>query len=188
MRKTRITPSLVIAVLALVVSLGGTSVAGFAVGRAHGKTNGNHLIKKHSLSGNRLKPGTVTGTQVAASTLGIVPHASVADAVPVPALVPLTAFGLWTVGTDRACGARKDVAGFVHLQGDIGLHQISANTPMTILPVGDRPAGTSYFGVGSGTDGATPGVVRVSPDGEVSLVAGDSPYVALDSIEFYAAG
>jgi hypothetical protein len=154
MKTTRVTPSLVVAVLALVVSLAGTGAMGYAAGRAH----------------------------------GTVPHASVADALPAPALVPLTAFGLWTVGTDRACGARKDAAGFVHLQGDIGLHVISANTPMTVLPPGYRPAGTTYFGVGSGTNGATPGVVRVSADGGVVLVAGDSPYVALDSIEFYAAG
>jgi hypothetical protein len=186
MTNTRVTPSLLIAVLALVVSLAGTSAAGYAVGRAHGKANGNHLIKKHSLSGNRLKPDSVTGAQLSESTLGTVPHAAVADSLPAPALQPLTAGGLWTVGTDRALGARKDAAGFVHLEGDIGLHQISNNTVMTTLPPGDRPAATSYFTVSTGTGGATPGVVRVSNNGDVAFVSGTDSYVALDSIEFYA--
>jgi hypothetical protein len=38
--------------------------------------SGNSLIKMNSLSGNRLKKGSVTGKQIALSTLGTVPSAT----------------------------------------------------------------------------------------------------------------
>jgi hypothetical protein len=41
--------------------------------------NGNSLIKVNSLSGNRLKSGSVTGKQIKASTLGTVPSAVTAQ-------------------------------------------------------------------------------------------------------------
>ena len=41
--------------------------------------SGNSLIKVDSLSGNRLKSGSVTGKQIAVSSLGTVPNAAKAD-------------------------------------------------------------------------------------------------------------
>ena len=68
--------SMVVAVTALVVAASGTAVA------ATNLTNGDSLIAKHTLSGNRLRNNTVTGQQIKVSSLGTVPsatHASTAD-------------------------------------------------------------------------------------------------------------
>jgi hypothetical protein len=72
---SRRTPSasMVVAVLALVVAASGTAVA------AGSLANGDKLIAKNSLSGNRLRKQSVTGTQVNLSKLGKVPHAKQAD-------------------------------------------------------------------------------------------------------------
>jgi hypothetical protein len=64
---------MVVAVAALVVALGGTASAAF------GPLRGDTLIKKHSLSGNRLKNHTISGAQVNLSRLGKVPNATTAD-------------------------------------------------------------------------------------------------------------
>jgi hypothetical protein len=72
----RPSPAAVVAVLALVVSVGGSA---YAVGKIDGKT-----IKSHSISGAKLKKDTVKGGQVDESTLGEVPsaaHAGTADQV-----------------------------------------------------------------------------------------------------------
>jgi hypothetical protein len=68
----RPTATTTLAVGALVVALSGTAVAVTA-------QNGNKLIKKHTLSGNRLHNNTITGAQVKESTLGQVPSAASAD-------------------------------------------------------------------------------------------------------------
>jgi hypothetical protein len=60
-------------VLALVVAASGTAVA------ASGLANGDNVIAKNSLSGNRLRNHTVTGEQINLSKLGTVPTASHAD-------------------------------------------------------------------------------------------------------------
>jgi hypothetical protein len=65
--------SMVVATLALVVAASGTAVAGVRL------AIGDKLIRPHSLSGNRLRNHSVTGTQVAAGTLGQVRSAKNAD-------------------------------------------------------------------------------------------------------------
>jgi hypothetical protein len=70
----RPSPAMVVACLALIVSLGGTAVAA-------GLLNGSK-IKKHSIPGNRLKSNTLTGAQIKESKLAVVPkatHAVTAD-------------------------------------------------------------------------------------------------------------
>jgi hypothetical protein len=64
--------SMLVAITALVVASGGTALAA-------GLVNGDKLIKKNSLSGNRLRNHTVTGTQVNLKKLGKVPSAVNAD-------------------------------------------------------------------------------------------------------------
>jgi hypothetical protein len=72
------TPSMAVAVTALVVALGGT-----ATGASHLLSGSK--IKKNSIPANRLKKNSVTGTQVNESKLGTVPsaanatHAATAD-------------------------------------------------------------------------------------------------------------
>lgn len=63
---------MVVALTALVVAMSGTAIAATQM-------SGDKLIKKNSLSGNRLRKHTITGTQVNLSKLGKVPTASVAS-------------------------------------------------------------------------------------------------------------
>jgi hypothetical protein len=67
-------PSMIVALIALVVAMSGTAVA------ASKLVSGDNLIKKGSLSGNRLRAHTLTGTQINMSLLGKVPSATAADA------------------------------------------------------------------------------------------------------------
>jgi hypothetical protein len=68
-RRRRPSAAMVVAVIALVVAATGTAVA------AGGRVDGDSLIKKGSLSGNRLRDRTLTGLQIKASSLGTVPTA-----------------------------------------------------------------------------------------------------------------
>ncbi len=72
--KQRPSPALVIALVALAIALSGTAVAA-----TNAVVSGDSLIKPKSLSGNRLKNHTVTGTQVNLAKLGKVPTAAKAD-------------------------------------------------------------------------------------------------------------
>jgi len=64
---------MIVALIALVFAMSGTAVA------ASKLVSGDKLIKKASLSGNRLKKDTVTSTQIKENTLGKVPSATKAD-------------------------------------------------------------------------------------------------------------
>lgn len=75
--RRRPSPAMVVALIALIIALGGT-----AAGRLIRLVSGDSLIRKHSLSGNRLRKHTLTGTEINMSKLGVVPgarHASTAD-------------------------------------------------------------------------------------------------------------
>ena len=69
----RPSPSMVVALLALIVAASGTAVA------ASKLRSGDKLIKKHSLSGNRLRNHTITRGQINFKKLGKVPRARNAD-------------------------------------------------------------------------------------------------------------
>lgn len=69
----RPSPSMVVALVALFFAMSGTAVA------ATHLVSGDSLIKKSTLSGNRLRKHTVTGTQINLSKLGKVPSAVHAD-------------------------------------------------------------------------------------------------------------
>jgi hypothetical protein len=68
-----------IAVLAAAVVA--VAAAGSATAVTSHRGDGDALIATHSLSGNRLRNNTVTGTQIKESTLGTVPSAKTAAAV-----------------------------------------------------------------------------------------------------------
>ncbi len=68
--RRRPTPSMVVSVIALVLAAGGTAVA------AGHLIRGDRLIRKRSLSGNRLRNHTLTGKQVNMAKLGTVPSAA----------------------------------------------------------------------------------------------------------------
>lgn len=67
-------PSMIVALIALVVAMSGTAVA------ASKLVSGDNMIKKGSLSGNRLRAHTLTGAQINMGLLGKVPSAAQADA------------------------------------------------------------------------------------------------------------
>jgi hypothetical protein len=69
--RLRPTPALIVATLALVVALGGTSYAAV-------KIDGS-AIADHSIAGDKLKKNTVTGKQIKESSLDPVPQAANAD-------------------------------------------------------------------------------------------------------------
>ena len=66
----RPSPAMLVALLALLIAAGGTAIA------ASRLVNGDKLIKKASLSGDRLRGHSVTGAQIKLSSLGTVPAAS----------------------------------------------------------------------------------------------------------------
>jgi hypothetical protein len=72
-RRRRPSAAMVVAVIALVVAATGTAVA------AGDRVDGDSLIKKGSLSGNRLHDHTLTGLQLRLSALGTVPKAKDAE-------------------------------------------------------------------------------------------------------------
>lgn len=69
--KVRISPAFVLAFVALIVALGGSAVAGVPAKVARAISGSS--IKKHSISGVRLKNNTLTGKQIAETKLSIVP-------------------------------------------------------------------------------------------------------------------
>ena len=87
---TRVSPAMVVALAALVLSLGGTSFAEGAATRI-GKLVSGSKIKRASIPGNRLikggvtgdriKSNSITGKQINESSLGIVPSAATAKKV-----------------------------------------------------------------------------------------------------------
>src|SRR5438067_3869571 len=70
-RQPRRKPSaaMIVAILALVVACSGTAIA------AGSLVSGDSVIKKRSLSGNRLRNHTLTGAQINLKKLGTVPNA-----------------------------------------------------------------------------------------------------------------
>jgi hypothetical protein len=70
--RRRPSAAIVISIVALVIAASGTALA---AGRL---VSGDSLIKRHSLSGNRLRNETITGQQIRLDTLGQVPRAKTA--------------------------------------------------------------------------------------------------------------
>ena len=77
--RRRPSASMVVAVIALILAASGSAIAASAL------VNGDKLIKKHSLSANRLRNHTLTGKQINLKRIGTVPsavdasHANTAD-------------------------------------------------------------------------------------------------------------
>jgi hypothetical protein len=113
----RRTPSapLVISILALVLAASGSAMA------ASKLVSGNSLIKKGSLSGNRLQNHTLTGTQINLGKLGTVPNAAKAGSATTAGSAPISTVTYVTVnGSDpsdavlpltASCPSGTDVIG-----------------------------------------------------------------------------
>ena len=78
LRPRRPSPAMVVACLALAVSLGGTAVAATTI-------NGG-LIKNRTIGAKKIKKNALTGTEIRESSLGKVPKATKADSATLAAL------------------------------------------------------------------------------------------------------
>jgi len=150
-------PAMVVAVMALVVAASGTAVAASAL------VNGDKLIRKGTLSGNRLRDHTITGRQVKLSKLGTVPsaafaanagHASSAttatnatnatvaakaNSLPPLQWTPLSLINGWQDynapgDANRTPAYAVDAQGIVHLRGAIMNPSTTANEEFAVLP------------------------------------------------------
>jgi hypothetical protein len=183
----RVAPSSLVACLALVVALCGTTLAGYAAGKARG----DQLVRKHSLSGNRLRADTITGAQVAEGSLGAVPradhadhadHADRADRTPLPAVTALPLGPGWAALDDHtAPGYWVDSSGLVHL---VGAAHRTTGSSLTIgtVPAGLRPVLLVEFP--AYTYAGAPGAVQVEELGGVDLVSGNAAFVSLEGVSY----
>jgi hypothetical protein len=128
-------------------------------------------IKKDSMPGNRIVSNSVTGTQIAESTLGHVPYANKAGtAAKLSPLVwhKLTLAGGWSViSNDGAPAYAVDAQGIVHLRGAICC---GTGTQAFSLPAGARPSKIAYLLVFS--QGAYAAELAVLPTGKAYLYPG----------------
>lgn len=104
LKRGRPSPAMIVAIIALIVGLTGTAVAGVAtISKISGKTvkkntlPGNR-IKKDTLSGDRITKDTVTGKQVQESSLSRVPDSSKLGGLTPDAFQPVAQWAL--VGAD----------------------------------------------------------------------------------------
>lgn len=130
--RRRPSASMIVALVALVVAMSGSAVA------ASRLVNGDKLIRKRTLSGNRLRKHTLTGTQINLKKLGTVPKAKSA--------------------ASARHAASADTAGHA-TSADTAGHATSADSATNAASLGGRPASgylTTADRIGTG------GVVKVA--------------------------
>lgn len=96
--RRRPSAAMVVAILALVVAASGTAVA------ASRLVNGDTLIKRDSLSGDRLRADSITGRQIKLSSLGQVPKAKTAVNAEALGGHPASAYALAATSTGIRSG------------------------------------------------------------------------------------
>jgi hypothetical protein len=129
--------AMLVAIVALVVAASGTAVA------ASKLVSGDSLIKKNSLSGNRLRNGSVTGGKIKLSSLGTVPsagHATSADSAS-------TATNA-TNATNAATAGSAPIAKLTYVTATVSVPGDSTLTTGTA----NCPAGTDVTGGGGRID------------------------------------
>jgi hypothetical protein len=206
----RPSPALVIALIALFVSLGGVGYAAISVGTREIRNNAirtqdvrnNELrgtdVRNSSLSGRDIAFNSITGDDVRESTLNF--GTALFDGRPVnepPRFLGApgapTLGGGFRAATASECsgclapGFWRDGIGVVHLQGAI---QGPDGGLLLTLPDGYRPVGNARFAVLSTSSGSdSTGVLTVGANGNVVLTNGDFDGVtSLDGVTFRAAG
>jgi hypothetical protein len=185
----RPSPSMIVALAALVIAMGGTAIA------ARSLVNGDRLIAKRSLSGDRLRSHTLTGKQIDLRKLGSVPTARNASALggqpasgyaPARPLVYTNAAlaGGWTQGANgHAPGFAIDPFGVVHLRGTLASG--TEGTPAFDLPARMRPSAVVELPIY--TLGETEGLLFIGTDGSVvPWGTNASAYTSLEGLTFSA--
>jgi hypothetical protein len=139
---------MVLAVLALVVAASGTAVAAMTA------MSGDSLIKKRSLSGNRLRNHTVTGNQIKLSSLGTVPsatHAATADTATsaTHAATADTATNATTAvnATNAATAGAATISRVTYASSTISV--FTSGVPAGVLATASCPTGTVVIGGGA---------------------------------------
>jgi hypothetical protein len=165
-------PALVVAMLALIVALSGTSAAD--VKRL---VSGDKLVKKHSLSANRLRQHSLTRAQINMAKLGTVPAADVAGSITAPEAFHEIS-GAGEPGFQNGCGNVGggtgtaaffvDREGVVHLRGRYTCP--AAGSTAFTLPAGYRPGGLQQFALAAAGAGTA---VAISDSGTVACGATD---------------
>jgi len=182
----RLSPAMIVSLIALFVALGGTSYAAIttlpanSVGTAQLKNSsvGTAQLKNSAVTGPKIANGAITAAKVSKSAL---PAATVVGALGAPAYA-----GNWdSAATSDAEGVSfyKDPWGIVHLQGSAVNNQATTDTIFT-LPPGYRPAGEIYFAVYGG--GPNVAYVQVRSDGEVIAFVQPNTYISLSNVSFRA--
>ena len=205
----RPSPALVIALIALFVSLGGVGYAAISVGTREIRNNAirtqdvrnNELrgrdVRNSSLTGADVALNSITGADVRESTLDF--GTALFNGRPVNEPVRFLGAGGHPFGagfrgaTPSECagclapGFWRDGIGVVHLQGAV---QGPDGGVMLTLPDGYRPSGNARFTVLSSSSGSdSTGVLTITPGGAVVLTNGDFDGVtSLDGVTFRAAG
>jgi hypothetical protein len=208
-RLRRPSPALVIACLALFVSMGGVSY-GFATGEVDGREIKNGAvtnldirngtittkdlrnnevrgadIRNSTIGGRDVALDTLGGNDIKESTLGKVPDADYLDGVDSNAFVrkEAPAFTPLTLTGGAATVTGETAPGYdVDTSGYIHLQGTfnSAAGPAFTLPAGFRPVGPSRFIV---RDNTTPRILTITPTGDAT-VAGATGDVSLDGVTF----
>ena len=136
----RPSPAMAVALVALVIAASGTAVA------ATGLVSGDKLIKKNSLSGNRIRNKTLTGQQINLTKLGKVPNAAKADTA-----TSAGSAGTATNASNANHAASADTATNA-TNATNATHATSADG-LTALPSGQSESGTFSGAGGSSTSG-----------------------------------
>jgi hypothetical protein len=142
--RRRPSAAMVVAILALVVAASGTAVAATKL------VNGDSLIKKNSLSGNRLTNRSVTGAKIKVGSLGMVPsaaHATSADTA--------TSATNATNATNATSAGSAPIAKLTYVTTPFTVPDDGTDTTGTAT----CPAGTNVTGGGASIADTTNGIV-----------------------------
>jgi hypothetical protein len=206
--RDRISSAHVLALIAIVLALGGNAVAFTlgknSVGTKQLKKNSvtTAKIKKQAVTAAKVRKGTLTGKQINAATLGTVPVAQTANTIAAPegwhevGMPGEPAFqGEWhnAPGFIETVAFYKDQEGVVHLKGTA----VPGTSPTVFqLPSGYRPAAgrTERFAVGCSGGPCAAGTSSVIVAGPNTLPGFDGAIVAptavsnisLDGVTFRA--
>jgi hypothetical protein len=147
--RRRPSAAMVVAIAALVVAMSGSAIAASTL------VGGNSLIKKNSLSGNRLQNHSVTGSKIDLSTLGTVPSATNA-----------------TNATNAASASIAKVT-YVASTATVQPPNPNATSPTPATPAtATCPAGTTVIGGGATVSNEDDGLVNDSyPNGMTAWTA-----------------
>jgi hypothetical protein len=144
--RRRPSAAMVVAIVALVVAMSGSAVAASTL------VGGNSLIKKNSLSGNRLQNRSVTGSKIKLSTLGTVPSA--------------------TKATSATTATTAGAAPIAQLTYEANTVTIPAGGSGATLVTATCPAGTNVTGGGATISNESDGFVNDTfPNGKTSWSA-----------------